>query len=169
MPTRERPRRSSPLMKHDPFTLRIALDTKGTARGELYLDDGETFSHQQGQFVWREFSAEARGSSGGLSMASRDLGAQKPGEAVDGGVALRAYDGRNEFARSVGDVRVEKVVVLGLRSTPASVSRRSDGKKLEWTFGAGLDAAAKKEGGASVLVIKDPGVKITDDWEIVIA
>lgn len=43
IPTRERRRRSSPLMKLDPFTLRIALDKKGSAQGELYLDDGETF------------------------------------------------------------------------------------------------------------------------------
>ena len=42
IPTRERPRRSSPLMKRDPFTLRVALSTDGSARGELYLDDGES-------------------------------------------------------------------------------------------------------------------------------
>src|SRR3954453_8534082 len=57
LPTRERPRRSSPLMRHDPFTLRIALDKNGKARGELYLDDGETFAHWDGEIVWREFTA----------------------------------------------------------------------------------------------------------------
>ncbi|KAG2741021.1 glycoside hydrolase family 31 protein [Suillus brevipes Sb2] len=48
IPTRERPRRSSPLMKHDPFTLHVALDTSGNARGELYLDDGETYGCGRG-------------------------------------------------------------------------------------------------------------------------
>ncbi|KAJ7840497.1 glycosyl hydrolases family 31-domain-containing protein [Mycena olivaceomarginata] len=58
MPTRERPRRSSPLMKLDPFTLRVALSKAGSARGELHLDDGVTHSHEKGQFVWREFAAQ---------------------------------------------------------------------------------------------------------------
>ncbi|KIL58466.1 hypothetical protein M378DRAFT_181258 [Amanita muscaria Koide BX008] len=39
VPTQERPRRASSSMKLDPFTLRVALDKKGNARGELYLDD----------------------------------------------------------------------------------------------------------------------------------
>ncbi|KAI0706628.1 hypothetical protein C8Q76DRAFT_819052 [Earliella scabrosa] len=62
--TRERPRRSSPLMKYDPFTLRVALNNEGAARGELYLDDGETYAHQEGKFVWREFAAEKARSKG---------------------------------------------------------------------------------------------------------
>lgn len=57
VPTRERPRRSSPLMKKDPFTLRIALDKSSNARGELYIDDGVSYNHEQGQIVWREFKA----------------------------------------------------------------------------------------------------------------
>ena len=153
-------------MKHDPFTLRVAFDNKGKARGELYLDDGETFSHERGQFIWREFTAESKGSA--ITVSSRDLAAEKPGEAVDG-VALTSYDGSNAFARDVQDVRVERIVLLGLKSTPASVTRKSDGKKLEWSFSAGLDATAKSDGAATVLTIKDPGTQIANDWEIIIA
>ena len=37
-------RRSSKLMKSDPYTLVIALDEEGSASGKLYVDDGETFA-----------------------------------------------------------------------------------------------------------------------------
>ena len=61
MPIRERPRRASTLMKKDPFTLRITLSKSGSARGELYMDDGVSYSHQQGQVIWREFIFNRRG------------------------------------------------------------------------------------------------------------
>ena len=162
IPTRERPRRSSPLMKRDPFTLRVALSTDGSARGELYLDDGETYSHQQGQFVWREFAAEkAKGK--GVRISSRNLAAQKPDAAVYQ-TALATYDSSNEFAKRIGDVRVERVVVLGLSAKPSSV--KAGGKELQWTFIPGVAASDKKDGTASVLSIKDPKLSITSDWEI---
>ncbi|RPD70847.1 alpha-glucosidase [Lentinus tigrinus ALCF2SS1-7] len=164
--TRERPRRSSPLMKKDPFTLRVALSNDGIARGELYLDDGETYSHRDGKFIWREFIAEKPAKkSKGVRISSRDLAAQKPTEAVDQ-VALATYDSSNDFAKNVADVRVEKVVVLGLMTKPSSVT--TGGKELQWTFTPGVAASAKQEGTASELVIKDPKLSITSDWEILV-
>ncbi|PCH35732.1 glycoside hydrolase family 31 protein [Wolfiporia cocos MD-104 SS10] len=165
VPTRERPRRSSPLMKYDPFTLRVALSTGGTARGELYLDDGETFAHEEGQLVWREFSARTDGSARVVRIGSRDLAARKPAEAVDG-VALAQYDGANVYARTIADVRVERVVVLGLAARPTSV--RAGGDELQWEYSSGTAADDKTQGTASVLVIKDPGVGVAADWEIVV-
>ncbi|KAH9927835.1 alpha-glucosidase [Fomitopsis serialis] len=153
VPTRERPRRSSLLMKRDPFTLRVALDTSGAAKGELYLDDGETFSHRDGKFIWREFIAGKQNK--GLLIRSTDLAAQKPGEAVDG-VALSTYDGGNDFAKDMATVRVERVVVFG-SAKPKSVQ-----------YTPGVASNTKKQGTASVLVIKDPGVGVSSDWEIVI-
>ena len=163
VPTRERPRRSSPLMKYDPFTLRVALSNEGGARGELYLDDGETYSHQQGNFVWREFVAD--GNKKAVKISSRNLAAQKPAEAVDH-VALAKYDSSNEFAKRIVDVRVEKIVVLGLAAKPSKVT--AAGEEVQWTFTPGVAASDKKEGTASVLVIKDPKLPITGDWEIVV-
>ncbi|KAH9944606.1 alpha-glucosidase [Amylocystis lapponica] len=163
IPTRERPRRSSPLMKFDPFTLRVALDINGGARGELYLDDGETFSHQGGQFVWREFTAEKNGK--GVRISSRDLAARKPAEAVDG-VQLATYSGASDFAKSMEPVRVERLVVLGLAAQPKSVAL-AGGEELEWVFEAGV-AATETGGSASLLVIKDPGTSVASDWEIVV-
>jgi alpha 1,3-glucosidase len=159
VPTRERPRRSSPLMKHDPFTLRVALDTTGSARGELYLDDGETYAHALGDMVWRGLVAETQGKGKGrtVRIASVDLAA--------GGTGVGVYDPLNEFARSVGEVRVEKVVVVGLGTKPLSVVLEN-GKELEWEYTPGV--GSKKEGQPGVLVVKDPAMGVVEDWAIIV-
>lgn len=167
VPTRERHRRSSTLMKLDPFTLRVALDNKGTARGELYIDDGVTYAHEKGQIVWREFIVEKpEKKAKTLRISSHDLAKQKPAEAVDG-IALTSISPTNEFAKSIEKVRVEKIVVLGLNSKPKSVAVEG-GQGLEFTYTTGIPATGKKEGAASVLVVKDPGVIISKDWGIII-
>lgn len=165
MPTRERPRRSSPLMKHDPFTLRVALDASGSARGELYLDDGESYAHEQGQIVWREFNASSQGK--GLRLRSVDLVHAFPAEAVDG-VELATYDASNAFAESVNRVKVERIVVLGLANKPTSI-KSNDGRTLEWEYLEGVAAKGKKEGETSALTIKNPGVLVASDWDIIIS
>lgn len=50
VPRKMRVRRSSSLMIHDPYTLFVALNPKGKAEGELYMDDGHTYDYQAGQF-----------------------------------------------------------------------------------------------------------------------
>lgn len=162
--TRERPRRASTLMKRDPFTLRVAVSNAGTARGELYLDDGESYSHEKGDFIWREFTANKAKKS--LRLSSKDLGAEKPKEAVDG-VVLKTYNSKNDFAKSIADVRVEKIVVLGWGSKPSSV-KVEGGAELVWEYTPGVAASDKKEGTASLLAIKDPRVLVAKDWAIVI-
>jgi len=164
LPTRERPRRSSPLMKLDPFTLRVALDKSNNARGELYLDDGESYSYKEGNFIWRAFVAEKKAKT--LRLTSTDLGYQKPGEAVSG-VALKTFQPANQFAKTLGDVRVEKIVVLGLGGKPTSV-KVEGGEELLWDYPPGISSGERKEGVASVLTIKDPKVLIAKDWAIVI-
>jgi len=165
IPTRERPRRSSTLMNRDPLTLRVALSKAGTARGELYLDDGESYNHMKGQFVWREFVAEKSSSkSKTLQLSSRDLGAAKPNEAVDS-VALQTYDPTNDYAKSIAEVRVEKIVIVGLSAKPSSVKVRG-GQELIWEYISGVASGDKKEGVASLLVIRDPKVLIIKDWSI---
>lgn len=91
VPRRERARRSSSLMQRDPFTLVVALDSRGEARGELYLDDGSSFDHERGAFVHRAFTF----AGGRLASAARHAG--------DGGYASGCH--------------VERVVVLGLSGT----------------------------------------------------
>ena len=162
--TRERPRRSSPLMKHDPFTLRVALSKSGSARGELYLDDGESYGHEAGELLWREFTATKAGKA--THIKSTDLAALKPAEAVDN-AALAVYDSDNAFTSAVRAVRVEKLVVLGLPKKPASVTL--GGTELDWEFVPGVASGASKEGEASQLIVKNPVASIAGDWEIVIS
>ena len=151
-------------MKLDPFTLRIALDEKGSAQGELYLDDRETFSHQDGQIVWREFVAEKPDRKDKiLLVSSRDLAQEKLGEAVDG-VSLKSISLSNIFSKSMESVRVERLVIIGLTNKPKA-AKVEGGEELEYIYDAGV-AAAGKEGEASVLVVKDPGVAISKDRAI---
>lgn len=55
---RDRHRRSAELMKHDPLTLVIALDSDGTAHGKLYNDDGISYDFQNGDYVFQEFTVK---------------------------------------------------------------------------------------------------------------
>ncbi|XP_059574387.1 neutral alpha-glucosidase AB isoform X1 [Alligator mississippiensis] len=56
VPRQERVRRSSELMRDDPFTLCVALGPQGRAEGELFLDDGHTFDYEtQARFLHRHF------------------------------------------------------------------------------------------------------------------
>ncbi|KAF9262699.1 glycoside hydrolase family 31 protein [Marasmius fiardii PR-910] len=162
--TRERPRRAASLMKYDPFTLRIALSKIGSARGDLYLDDGVSYSYRNGDFVWREFVAE-QPSKKVLRISSKDLGKAQPEKAVDGGV-LAKFDPSNAFTKTVKDVRVEKVVVVGLSGKPSGVKVAGSGKELAWEYTPGVGAGEKKEGTASVLIIKDPRVHVAEDWAL---
>lgn len=165
LPTRERPRRASSLMKNDPFTLRVALSKSGNARGELYIDDGVTYNHQKGDFVWREFVALRKGKI--LRISSTNLGSTKTAEAVDS-VDLVSYNPSNDYAKAIADVRVEKLVIVGLSHAPTAVKVEGIDVALNWEWTPGVGADGKKEGSASVLVIKDPKVLITRDWAIVV-
>ena len=170
VPTRERPRRASSLMKHDPFTLRVALDNKNSrARGELYLDDGVTYNYQRGEFVWREFVAEEppKKQKNGVvfRIVNRDFAPPNLANAALG-ISVSRYDAENAFARDVASVRVEKIVVLGLGKSPTSVKVEGTGDVLEWEYVPGVAAGEKKEGVASVLTIKDPKVLVGRVWTI---
>ena len=150
-------------MKRDPFTLKVALSQSGNARGELYLDDGESYDHREGNFVWREFVAESTKKT--VTISSKDLASKNPDRAVDG-VELATYKGGNAFANTLNGVRVERVVVLGLKNKPSKVTLGN--KDLGFTFENGVAAVGKKEGVASKLTIKNPGTSITSDWSIVL-
>jgi mannosyl-oligosaccharide alpha-1,3-glucosidase len=137
-------------MKLDPYTIRVALDKSGNAKGELYIDDGDSYDYREGSFVWRSFVATTEKKKT-VKISSSDLGAEKPNEAVDGGVALAKYDGKGNKNGKPSSVKLE------------------DGTELAWVFDAGIGAGDKKEGTlASVLSIKDPRVPIVENWSIVI-
>lgn len=143
-PTRERVRRASSLMALDPFTLTVAVGKSGEAVGQLYLDDGETFAWEGGEFVHRAFEFK------GNKLSSRPKSEYKAG---------------NAYAQRIKNVGVERVRVLGLAKAPTSVTVGGKEVAFEWEKGA----PKAKEPRATVLTIKNPGVKVVDDWEIVIA
>lgn len=168
LPTRERPRRSSPLMKHDPFTLRVALDVDGSANGELYLDDGEGFGYQRGELVWRVFQASTTHTDDGKKERKREIVVRSNDLAVAAPDVVPSYAPTNAFAKGVeeADVRVERVVVVGVDARPVSASVVLEGeggaRGLEWTYEAGDGDRA------GVVIVKDPAVAITKDWTVVI-
>lgn len=151
-------------MKHDPFTITIALDSSGTASGQLYLDDGESYSHQKGELVWREFQAAVLGKrkkKGSLQIMSIDMAAAKPDQAVDATSLSETYTPANAFAQSIKDVKVEKIKVVGLLKEPKEVSLHNETPEptqLAWEW----------DDASSVLTIKNPSTKIVEDWAITV-
>jgi alpha 1,3-glucosidase len=56
VPKKERVRRSSALMRNDPYTLVVALDAKAEANGTLYVDDGISYEYRDGKHLYIQFS-----------------------------------------------------------------------------------------------------------------
>jgi alpha 1,3-glucosidase len=170
--TRERHRRASTAMKQDPFTLRIALSKAGTASGELYLDDGESYNHEKGQLVWRKFTADKTASKKVkkplLRISSTDLASQSPNNAVDGVALKDAYTPNNSFAETIKTVRIERLLIAGLEKKPKSVKVEGETGELVWEWIDGVAAGGKTDGSSSVLVVKDPRVLVVKDWSIFI-
>lgn len=168
IPTRERPRRSSALMARDPFTLRIALDASEQAEGELYLDDGNSYEYEKGHLVWRKFTA-SKVAKGPLKITSEDMAALQGGKNVVDGVDVVPFGSQapNAFRDAIQGVRVENVLVYGLKSRPTKVS--VGGAEIEWEFTEGAAAKSSSEGTATILRIRDPAVKIVNDWSIEVA
>jgi alpha 1,3-glucosidase len=161
-PRRDRPRRSSGLMKWDPLTLVVVLGQTGDAEGTLYMDDGESFEYQDGAYVWRKLVY--RQATGVLS--SVDLHEDAGGKQVKAKtkqVSAKA----EEFSRRVAGVRVEKVVVVG---APAGwkgkdvVEVGSDGST--GTRSVPMEWHAGEDGKAAWAVVRDPAVSVAGGWTI---
>jgi alpha 1,3-glucosidase len=141
---KERLRRASAQMRDDPYTLLVAPDAAGAAAGELYVDDGESHGYEDGDFAWRAFALEREGKA----LRCAPSGA-RPAGAAD--AAARA--------RAVG-AAVERVVLLGVAKPPArvTITAAADGVARELTYTH--DATAR------VLVLRKPGVPVSEDWLI---
>ena len=90
---KDRYRRSSSLMKNDPYTLVIAPSSKSTAKGRLYIDDGETFEYKSGQYLEVEF------------------------ELKNGILTNTVIHEPTLNPESFVDIPIEKVIMTGLRTT----------------------------------------------------
>jgi len=151
-PRKDRPRRSSGLMKYDPFTLVIVLGDSGDAEGEVYVDDGESFDYEQGAYIHRGFTYTSATSS----LTSSDLSTS--------GKKTAAY------LKQMEDVRVEKIIIV---NAPAAwqgktevdvaeegVSKSGSSRKVSFKF------VPKSAGKASWAVVKNPAVTIGEGWKI---
>ncbi|KAF1996426.1 glycoside hydrolase family 31 protein [Amniculicola lignicola CBS 123094] len=154
IPRRDRPRRSSGLMKYDPFTLVVVLGKDGNAEGTLYIDDGETFDYEKGAFIHRRFAFDA----GRNILTSSNLA--KPSNTVK----------TETYLKSMAKVRVEKIIIVGapkewknkkevnVMEEGAKESKRRKSVELKYYEGSG--------GKASWAVVRDPKVAIGKGWKI---
>ncbi|GAA5895979.1 hypothetical protein JCM6882_005578 [Rhodosporidiobolus microsporus] len=161
-------RRSSILTWKDPITLVTAVDLSGTAAtGSIYLDDGESYDDQKGDFVHRRFQLALQ-KTGSKTLALRNRAFNEASTS-----AVAAYDpANNSFAQKIADVVVREIVVLGLSSKPTCVklSGGSAGLDFEWTDGASATGSRRSSGkGASVLKIKDANSAVIRDWDILLS
>ncbi|KAL8278215.1 hypothetical protein RQP46_009388 [Phenoliferia psychrophenolica] len=167
-PRRDLVRRSAILTWRDPITLVVAVDLAGkSATGSIYLDDGESYSNEKGEYVYRGFTLAPAEDGKNLVLQSRSLHAAQ--ESVEQGVA--AYNPtENAWARKISDVVVREIVILGLPSKPSCIKKAGGDVGLEFTWSDGVAATAgRRRGGkkASELVITDAGAPITADWDLV--
>ncbi|KAK6581909.1 hypothetical protein PZA11_005606 [Diplocarpon coronariae] len=141
IPRKDRPRRSSGLMKWDPYTLLIVLNKAGEANGTLYVDDGETFDYQQGAYIHRSFSF-----ANGV-LESSNIGTK--GKLTD------------KYVKSLKPVVVERFIIVGAPAEWAGKTSVKAGR------GSALLEYHGAEGNkASWAVVKAPKVAIGEDWKI---
>lgn len=130
IPRRERIRRSSALMHGDPFTLVVALDEAGEAKGSLYSDDGKSYKHQKGEYHYVDFSFSNNVLNSGV-MDVPEWGKSIGGKEISG--------------------RVERVILVGYTRSVSKVVLESD------ETGTVQLSYTEKNG---VIVVKDPKVWI---------
>ncbi|EDV47634.1 neutral alpha-glucosidase AB [Drosophila erecta] len=94
VPKKERQRRASTLMLHDPYTLIICLDRQGKASGTLYLDDEKSYAYRQGQHIHVNYE-----------FANHQL--------------VNSFVGKPKYKTLAW---IERIVIAGLEKVPSSAS-----------------------------------------------
>ena len=145
-PRRDRPRRSAGLMRFDDYTLVVSVSKEGAAEGELYVDDGDSFDFEQGQYVYRRFTLKD-GALCSVDAEGREAGAVTPGA----------------WMEQMANVAVDRIVVVG---APASLDRTEvEIEALGKTWSVPV-TYVKGKGGSSYATIGRVGVPIGADWTI---
>ena len=148
IPRKDRPRRSSGLMKWDPYTLVIVLDKNDKAQGEVYIDDGESFDYKSGAYIHRRFEFSA----GALTSSSL------PNSLAGSKVA-------KEYFKKMKDVHVERIIIVNAPKTwhgRLEISVTENGKSR----GADMQFFIGEDGAAAWAVVKNPDVGIGNDWTL---
>jgi alpha 1,3-glucosidase len=157
-------------MEADPYTLTVAMSKSGWAKGCVYVDDGKSFEFQKGAFTWKEFEMkmmEGEGGEGGKPyvLTSRDKVLCSPSE----------EGARKVFEQEIASVQIEKIIILGLASSPKGVFvKNEDGSEVElkwiWEDGKAAGGSAESLPGckASVLTLHEAGLFVAKNWSVVI-
>jgi alpha 1,3-glucosidase len=150
-PRRDKPRRSSALMRWDDYTLVITVSRDGkSAQGELYVDDGDSFDYDKGQYIHRKFSLDVPAKT----LTSTDAEGRDPKTIKEG-----------DWLKAMHKVSVDKVIIIGPSSSWANkkeVTVESEGKT--WTVP--MDYTGADSSRAAFAVIRGLGARIGADWKV---
>lgn len=145
---KDRPRRSSGLMRFDPYTLVVVVGKDGKAAGKLYVDDGETYDFQQGALIHRQFNLVD-------DQLSSTNAATSTGKKT------------SSFAKTMSNVLIERIVVINAPSSWAkkrSIPVRGSGIRTGTL--TDLSYNAPEDGKAAWAVVRNPRLAIGEDWTI---
>ena len=118
----------------------IALNSSKAAEGELYIDDGSSFSFQQGAYIHRRFV-----------FSDGKLTSSNPASACPGNVKF------------VSDVVIGRIIVLGNDSGSKGALIEPSNRKVDVIDGPLWVQWAH---GPTVMTIRKLNVRIADDWTI---
>jgi alpha 1,3-glucosidase len=147
IPRRDIPRRSSQLMKFDDYTLVVTVSKDGTAEGELYVDDGDSFDYAKGQYIYRKFLLA------GNTLSSVDAEGRDP-------KSIKA----DAWMKKMAGVSVDKIIVVGAPTAwdKKEVEVKAAGKT--WTAKVQYQKAGM--GKAAYAIIGKVGAKIGEEWTV---
>ncbi|KAM0486610.1 hypothetical protein ACHAP7_002413 [Fusarium lateritium] len=149
-PRRDIPRRSSALMRFDDYTLVVSASKNGAAEGELYVDDGDTFDYEKGQYIHRKFTLSGNTLTS-LEAEGRDTKSIKPGE----------------WLKTMGSVHVDKIIIIGAPKVWDQKEVQVESEGRTWTAKVQYHAAEGSR--AAFAVVGRVGAKIGEDWSIKLA
>nr|CCC94599.1 unnamed protein product [Trypanosoma congolense IL3000] len=138
IPVKLRIRRATLAMKHDPYTLYVALNEKGNSAGELFIDDGESFDYESGAYIYRYLTFS------------------------DGKLTNRAHPNSTASSLFTAKNKVERIVIFGYEGKPSVAMVEVVTQSIK----VGKEIEYDVKGGA--LVLKNPGLHIGEDWVIVL-
>ena len=149
---KDRSRRSSRLMKWDPYTLIVVLDKNGQAEGDLYIDDGETYEFEHGALIHRQFKVE------GGNLKSSDVSSKDP---------VKDEKRKTAFLKMMEGVMIERIIVV---NAPKELNSKTGvavtGTGIKSGATADLSYRAAEHGNAAWAMVRNPAVKVGADWSI---
>ncbi|KTG01816.1 hypothetical protein cypCar_00020175 [Cyprinus carpio] len=163
---KDRVRRSSSCMENDPYALYVALNSQGSAEGELYIDDFHTFSFEKAkQFVHRHlsFAANTLSSSSVCALffytAVKNVGCRAVSQLLVSRLSslVRNLAPDSQFSTASW---IEKIVIIRGSQPSSATLKNADGTEsaVEFEFDSTL----------SVLTLRKPRVNTAADWTTIL-